>query len=543
MSSRVKDTTVLKKGSNETRSTDISREEIKRLISDHELTDKYVSNLFSIFEEPDKDKLGKVKRSSFFHSIAKTRQFDNTTIIDEIDQYFQSEGEVIAEKLLYIKSVCMNHNEQTAINYIDNILDTLIIKELNDFDYSSLRTDESNLLKYYSLGEVRLQRKNDLAEVNKSSKCNNTESFTRTMNSLRKQDYQSSRKENIVQINERLETNSLNLINQELNKLEDFDFDIFNFNRLTNNNPLLYISKEIFNLQYFFDDLISVEVFNKFILEITKGYSREKAGYHNDIHAADVLQTTYLIVERGSFYYKLYLSELDYLSILLSAICHDFKHPGIGNSYLINSAHDIAFSFNDMSPLENYHILETFKVLAKKEFNILGSFQASEYRIIRRRMIEGILSTDMTQHSKNINALKNKLTYIGLKESNYSRLIQTTNDDSQKFELQQLVINNILHTADISNPAKPSSVYRQWVGLIFEEFFAQGDIERKSNYPISMLCDRYTTKIPNSQLGFIKYVVKPSFDILKQLAPEVKTYIDYMNNNLRMYQDEVDKDD
>ena len=82
---------------------------------------------------------------------------------------------------------------------------------------------------------------------------------------------------------------------------------------------------------------------------------------------------------------------------------------------------------------------------------------------------------------------------------------------------------------------------KQFLTHIFR-FFTQGDIERKANLPISMLCDRYTTDIPRSQIGFIKYVVKPSFDILKLLSPEVKTYIDYLNKNLKMYEEQVAKE-
>jgi hypothetical protein len=97
--------------------------------------------------------------------------------------------------------------------------------------------------------------------------------------------------------------------------------------------------------------------------EITNGYYRESP-YHNDIHAADVLQTTYVIMEKGSFYYKCSLSEHDYLAILLSAICHDFKHPGIGNSYLVNSIHPIALYYNGKKQYIYLLRLFTFRKLS-----------------------------------------------------------------------------------------------------------------------------------------------------------------------------------
>lgn len=130
-----------------------------------------------------------------------------------------------------------------------------------------------------------------------------------------------------------------------MNLVEDFDFDIFKFENIAKKDSLLYCAYNIFDVLNLFEDIIPEKAFNEFIKSITNGYDRNIA-YHNDIHALDVLQTTYVILEKGSFYYKLELSELDYVSILLSAICHDYKHPGFGNSYLINSFHNLAVNFN-----------------------------------------------------------------------------------------------------------------------------------------------------------------------------------------------------
>ncbi len=193
----------------------------------------------------------------------------------------------------------------------------------------------------------------------------------------------------------------------------------------------------------------------------------------------------------------------------------------------------------DFSPLENYHIAETFKVLMQKEYNILSNFNSSEFRIIRKRIIEVVLATDMTNHSRNLSSLKNKLSYAEINNGENVSKIILDEDNSITFENQQLVLNNILHTADISNPAKLSYIYNQWVNYVFEEFFNQGDLEMKANLSISMLCDRKTTDITKSQIGFIKFVVKPSFDCLMLIAPEIKTYNDYINKNLKMYEDKA----
>lgn len=56
----------------------------------------------------------------------------------------------------------------------------------------------------------------------------------------------------------------------------------------------------------------------------------------------------------------------------------------------------------------------------------------------------------------------------------------------------------MFHLADISNPAKPFAVCRQWTDLLFVEFFAQGDMEKSKGFTVSMFMDRVTTNIAKS---------------------------------------------
>lgn len=81
--------------------------------------------------------------------------------------------------------------------------------------------------------------------------------------------------------------------------------------------------------------------------------------------------------------------------------------------------------------------------------------------------------------------------------------------NSDLFNVQQEFLNIFLHTSDISNPTKPWIVYQTWADRVMKEFWAQGDEERKLGIPISFLCDRKTTKIPNAQIGFIDGIVLP----------------------------------
>ena len=62
-----------------------------------------------------------------------------------------------------------------------------------------------------------------------------------------------------------------------------------------------------------------------------------------------------------------------------------------------------------MSVLENYHISESFNLIKKPENNILKNFSQEEFRLIRQRIIECILATDMANHTKHLTQLRYKL--------------------------------------------------------------------------------------------------------------------------------------
>jgi hypothetical protein len=55
--------------------------------------------------------------------------------------------------------------------------------------------------------------------------------------------------------------------------------------------------------------------------------------------------------------------------------------------------------------------------------------------------------------------------------------------------------------ADISHPGKPWDHHTEWTDRLCEEFFLQGDEERKLGRKVSPLCDRYEANIPDSQHG------------------------------------------
>lgn len=57
---------------------------------------------------------------------------------------------------------------------------------------------------------------------------------------------------------------------------------------------------------------------------------------------------------------KHYLTNKDISAIVFSGLCHDVGHTGFTNSFEIASQSKKALTYNDLSPLENYHASTTF---------------------------------------------------------------------------------------------------------------------------------------------------------------------------------------
>jgi hypothetical protein len=306
-------------------------------------------------------------------------------------------------------------------------------------------------------------------------------------------------------------------------EIDSFYFNVFEYAKeFGRENTLLNISDYIFNKHNLFC-IVSPEKFSRFIDMIRVGYN-PLLPYHNDMHAADVVQTCYHMSLLLDMKEDMDLSLIDLVGFFVAAIVHDYKHPGLNNTYHINKRSKVATKYNDVSVLENYHISSAFKVISHPSCNIFSDLRVEEYRVIRKRIIECVLATDMAKHTKSQTTIKIKLEQFKGEDNtnNLYNLIHNQCEDS-KFDRQQEVLNFLIHCADISNPAKHFSVCKIWTEKVMEEFFNQGDLERSEKLPVSFLCDRSSTNIPKSQINFINNIATPCFKIMNQLSG--KTYI------------------
>ena len=324
-------------------------------------------------------------------------------------------------------------------------------------------------------------------------------------------------------------------------QFDNINFNIFEYNDKTkfwNDYILNHISFYVFE-KYNLFCLINESRFDTFLNKIKVGYDN-LLPYHNHIHAADVLQTCNIYAIKAKLQKELDLTDLDISGYFLSAIIHDFKHPGLNNAYQINRRTPIANKYNDVSVLENFHVSSAFKVISHNNSNIFCDMTVEEYRVIRKRIIECVLATDMARHTKAHHTLKIKLKNFHSESHILQSLVNIESEES-KFDRQQDILNFLLHCSDISNPTKKNDIYIKWTHLVIQEFHNQGDLEKQEKLPISFMCDRDNFNLPKSQIGFLSNIIFPCFSLLVLMAPDLDYTLKNLDENLKKWQQELEE--
>ena len=90
-----------------------------------------------------------------------------------------------------------------------------------------------------------------------------------------------------------------------------------------------------------------------------------------------------------------------------------------------------------------------------------------------------------------------------------------------------------LKCADICNPCRPWEVSRAWSLQVSEEFYRQGDLERRLGLPVTPLCDRHISSVSKIQTGFFRFIATPLFEEWHRfhLTPLSSKMLKYLQSN------------
>ncbi|XP_066961764.1 3',5'-cyclic-AMP phosphodiesterase 4C isoform X16 [Macrobrachium rosenbergii] len=318
---------------------------------------------------------------------------------------------------------------------------------------------------------------------------------------------------------------------EELGKiLEDVDkwgIDIYRISELSNRKPLTTVTYTIFVERDLLKTFkIPPKTFITFMMTLEDHYLKD-VPYHNSLHAADVTQSTHVLLNSPAL--ESVFTNLEILAAIFAAAIHDVDHPGLTNQYLINSSSELALMYNDESVLENHHLAVAFKLLQNQDCDIFANLAKKQRQTLRKMVIDMVLATDMSKHMSLLADLK---TMVETKKVAGSGVLLL---DNYTDRIQ--VLQNMVHCADLSNPTKPLELYRNWVSSIMEEFFQQGDREREQGMDISPMCDRHSATIEKSQVGFIDYIVHPLWETWADLVhPDAQDILDTLEENRDWYQ-------
>nr|XP_023646342.1 calcium/calmodulin-dependent 3',5'-cyclic nucleotide phosphodiesterase 1C-like isoform X1 [Paramormyrops kingsleyae] len=289
-----------------------------------------------------------------------------------------------------------------------------------------------------------------------------------------------------------------------LKNVDLWSFDVFVLNEASTDHALKFIFYELLTRYDLINRFkIPISALVSFVEALEVGYSKHKNPYHNLMHAADVTQTVhYLLLKTGMVHW---LTELEIFAMIFAAAVHDYEHTGTTNNFHIQTRSDTAILYNDRAVLENHHVSAAYRLLQDDdEMNILYNLSKDDWRELRALVVEMVLATDMSCHFQQIKAMKNFLQ-------------QPEGIDKPK------ALSLLLHTADISHPAKKWELHHRWTTSLLEEFFRQGDKEAELGLPFSPLCDRKSTMVAQSQIGFIDFIVEPTFTVLTDMTEKIMT--------------------
>ncbi|XP_017344691.1 cAMP-specific 3',5'-cyclic phosphodiesterase 4D isoform X2 [Ictalurus punctatus] len=327
-----------------------------------------------------------------------------------------------------------------------------------------------------------------------------------------------------------VKTDTEDSLAKELEDVNKWGLNVFRVTEFSGNRPLTVMMNTIFQERDLLKTFkIPLDTFITYLMTLEDHYHADVA-YHNNIHAADVTQSTHVLLSTPAL--EAVFTDLEILAAIFASAIHDVDHPGVSNQFLINTNSELALMYNDSSVLENHHLAVGFKLLQEENCDIFQNLTKKQRQSLRKMVIDIVLATDMSKH---MNLLADLKTMVETKKVTSSGVLLL---DNYSDRIQ--VLQNMVHCADLSNPTKPLQLYRQWTDRIMEEFFSQGDRERERGMEISPMCDKHNASVEKSQVGFIDYIVHPLWETWADLVhPDAQDILDTLEDNREWYQSTI----
>jgi len=117
---------------------------------------------------------------------------------------------------------------------------------------------------------------------------------------------------------------------------------------------------------------------------------------------ASVVQMTHMLLCHGGIIKSKAMDRPLMWGTYWAALVHDYEHDGLNNDFLVKTAHPLAITYSDQSPLEHHHVAAATRVFLEPE---------CIYFIVRSYM-----------PSVPLNAMCRAMSYLALQSCNNSNI-------------------------------------------------------------------------------------------------------------------------
>ncbi|DBA77572.1 TPA: Pde-4p [Trebouxia sp. C0004] len=311
----------------------------------------------------------------------------------------------------------------------------------------------------------------------------------------------------------------------------NWQFDIFAYAEATRGNSLSMLTFHLLKSTGLVQEFELNEMkLTACLRKIESGYDPANP-YHNSIHVASVVQMTHMLLVHGGVLKSKVMNRTQQLATYWSATVHDYEHGGLNNDFLIKTAHPLAITYNDSSPLENHHLAASSRVLYTPEYCFLPRERAGQMIGLRCTCISQVLGTDMKKHFEILSRFQAAFKQVPGSQGGQDST-DSTKWDSTKVEDKTLLHQMILKCADIGHLTAAPRTHKRWAIQLEEEFFRQGDKERSVGLTVSPLMDRNQQGgMTRSQLGFFNIVGAPLFMAVIELFEDAQPMMQGLQAN------------
>uniref|UniRef100_A0A0K2TD30 Phosphodiesterase n=1 Tax=Lepeophtheirus salmonis TaxID=72036 RepID=A0A0K2TD30_LEPSM len=306
------------------------------------------------------------------------------------------------------------------------------------------------------------------------------------------------------------------IIHEPIPSSDEFELSTFNFNylRLKEVDQFRSVVVMMDELSLIHRFRIEREDLVKWISSVYKNYRNEEVPFHNWYHGFNVAQTMFAMLKKTGWN-KEFLTDVERLSLMISCLCHDLDHPGTNNSFQRKTQTPLS-SLYENSILENYHIDRTLYLLSDPESSLLKNLSEEDYQECTHLITQRILDTDLALYFKEAPRIK-KASLSG---------------SDRLPENKPLVLSALMTAADLNMASKPWEVYNQVSGLLAEEFWSQGDLEKNLGFVPDPIMDRNLQHLfPNMQIDFLDKVCIPVMDCVSRFHSSLSPMADQTRQN------------